>query len=88
MALTLDFLPRNNQYAPPLPTNSDELVFHWNQTQSEFVGRGGRGVRGRTIQESPAVLQLDELKSLAIAELKQQNLLTPQPPLLVNSAIA
>ena len=43
-----------NYRAPPLTENSDSNAFYLNQTHSEFSGRGGWGVRGKTLDLSTA----------------------------------
>jgi hypothetical protein len=64
-----------------LPANSDEYSWPFDPSHSEFVGRGGEGITGIK-NPAPTQKQIQGMKRNRSLNLL---LLTPQPPLLVNS---
>ena len=74
--------------APPLPINSDDKTIQPNEAQSEFLGSRGRGVRGKPLTGITRwKAHIDEM-AIRIPLEKSVLLLTPHPPLLMNSGQA
>jgi hypothetical protein len=79
--ITSDFAQQES--CSPLPANSDEYSWPFDPTHSEFVGRGAGG-EGTTGNKNTAPNQ-NQIQGMKRNRSLNLLLLTPQPPLLVNS---
>jgi hypothetical protein len=70
-----------------LPANSDERYLPFDQAHSEFVGRRA-GYEGKHSCEKPRQIRIFVVQESAELRKNQVLLLTPKPPLLMNSANA
>ena len=66
--------------APPLPENSEEKTHHWKQTYSEFLGRGGWGVR--VVKAMTIATKSKPISKLSLAKRASidQAYIPPHPP--------
>ena len=77
-----------NYLAPPLPINSDKKTINLIKLNPNFWGVGGRGVRGKPLTGIAREKAHISKMAVRIPLEKSVLLLTPHPPLLVNSGQA